>query len=309
MDLDGLYGAPLERFVAERDELVRTLRKQGEREEAARVAKLRKPSVAAWAVNQLVRTQSQSVEELFEAGDALREAHRSATAGRGDGSRLRAASQRERTAVDVLVEGARGLLTSEGHELSPAIIDRVGDTLRAAALDSDARAMVRDGRLERELRHVGLGVTAGMGADVAAPAPATRREPKGAPAKEKTKGAPGAGERRGAPAATARRGAAAAEEPKRAPAADEEAERAAQQAEAERRKRERAQALRAARDVEAKAGRRAERAARAVRVAQERRDRAAEDLEYAEESLAAAVAEAETAAAEHRRVQDRLERL
>jgi hypothetical protein len=300
MDLNGLYGAPLERFVAERDELVRTLRKQGEREEAARVAKLRKPSVAAWAVNQLVRTQSPSVEELFEAGDALREAHRAATAGRGDGSTLRAASQRERTALDVLMEAARGLLTSEGHELSPAIIDRVTDTLRAAALDSDARAMVRDGRLERELRHVGLGVTAGVGADVTSPAPAKRREPKRAPAKEKTKGAPAAKEPKGAPAA---------KEPKGAPAADKEAERAAQQAEAERRKRERAQALRTGREVEAKARRRAERAERAVRVAQERRDRAAEDLEYAEESLAAAVAEAETAVAEHRRVQYQLERL
>ncbi len=287
MDVDGLYGAPLDRFIAERDELVRTLRKQGEREEAARVAKLRKPSVAAWAVNQLVRTQSQSVDELFEAGDALREAHRTATAGRGDGGTLRAASQRERTAVDELVEAARGLLTSEGQELSPAIIDRVADTLRAAALDSDARVIVRDGRLERELRHVGLGVAAGMGADVASPAPPKRREPKRTPAKE-TQGTP-AKETQGTPA--------------------KEKTTGAQRAETERLKRERVQALKSARELEAKARRRADRAARAVRVAQERRDRAAEDLEYAEESLAAARAEAETAVAEHRRAQDQLERL
>jgi hypothetical protein len=291
MDVDGLYGAPLERFVAERGELVRTLRQQGEREEAARVARLRKPSVAAWAVNQLVRTQPQSVAELFEAGDALRDAHRTATSGSGDGSTLRTASQRERAAVDLLLQAARGLLTSEGHELSPAIIDRVADTLRAAALDTGARALVRDGRLERELRHVGLGVASDPGAGAVSSAPAKRAQPRRAPAADEAGGAPAA---RGARAA---------------PAAEKEAERRAQRAEDERPKRERALALKAAREVEAKARRRAERTTRALRVAQERRDRAAEDLDDAERSLAAARAEAETAAAESRRAQDELERL
>jgi hypothetical protein len=272
VDVDGLYGAPLERFVAERDELVRTLRKQGGREEAAKVAKLRKPSVAAWAVNQLVRTQSQSVAELFDAGDALRDAHRTATAGRGDGSTLRAASQRERSAVDALLEAAGGLLTSDGHELSPAIVDRVAETLRAAALDPDSRELVRGGRLERELRHVGLGVGLGAGADLAPAAPPRRREAKSAPT------------------------------PK-------QAERREERAEAERLERERAGALKAAHAIEAKARRRAERTARALRVAQERRDRAAEDLEDADKALAAARAEAEAAGAEHDRIREQLERL
>jgi hypothetical protein len=295
MDVDGLYGAPLHLFVAERDEVVRTLRKQGEREEAAKVAKLRKPSVAAWAVNQLVRTQPQSVAELFDAGDALREAHRTATAGRGDGSTLRAASQRERGAVDVLLEAARGLLTSEGHELSPAVIDRVADTLRAAALDPDSRELVRGGRLERELRHVGLGVgPAAAGADVAPAAPPRRQEARSAPGGRRTPGV--SATKKGAPAVKE------ASTPK-------QAERREERAEAERLKRERAQALKAAREIEAKARRRAERTTRAVRVAQERRDRAAEDLQDADKALAAAQAQAEAAAAEHDRIREQLERL
>jgi hypothetical protein len=52
---------------------------------------------------------------------------------------------------------ARGLLSSDGHELTQTTLDRVSDTLHAAALDGDARAQVKDGRLARELRHVGLG--------------------------------------------------------------------------------------------------------------------------------------------------------
>jgi hypothetical protein len=180
VDADQLYGLPLERFVPERDALAKVLRAGGQREEAAQVAKLRKPSVAAWAVNQLVRTQSRPVSELLEAGDALVQAHAGVVSGAGDGASLRAAAEREREAVEALVGAARGLLSSDGHELSPAIIDRVADTLHAAALDEQARDQVRHGRPERELRHVGLGA-AGLTVDV--PAPAARR-PKPAPKRE-----------------------------------------------------------------------------------------------------------------------------
>ncbi len=289
MDVDDLYDAPLEQFVTRRGELARELRKQGKREEAAEVAALRKPSVAAWAVNQLVRTQSRSVAELFEAGDALQDAHRTATAGRGDAGQLRSAAQRERSAVDQLIGAARGLLTTDGHELSATIIDRVADTLRAAALDDEAREKIRDGRLERELRHVGLGVLAGGGAIETPPAPA-RRKPKPTAANRRSKRAAASGAENNDLQA-------------------EEEERREQRAEEERRERERDEALKAARDVEAKARRQAERAERALKLAQRLRDRAAEDFEAAEQSLAEAQADAHEASAELERARDELERI
>ena len=58
MDANKLYGLPLERFTEERNALAKRLREEGQRDEAATVSKLRKPSVAAWAVNQIVRTQN-----------------------------------------------------------------------------------------------------------------------------------------------------------------------------------------------------------------------------------------------------------
>lgn len=178
MDIDDLYGVALDRFVPERTELAKALRKEGRREDAAEVAALRKPSVAAWAVNQLIRTQGRSVKDLFGAGDALRRAHEQAASGRGDAQALRKATQDERAAVETLVHAARGLLTSDGHELSPTVIDRVAETLSAAALDPDARSQVSAGRLERELRHVGLGL---LGDIAAAPAPAPKRKAAPAP--------------------------------------------------------------------------------------------------------------------------------
>ena len=84
------------------------------------MAALRKPSVAAWAVNQLVRTQAASAKELFGAGDALRRAHEQA-ASRAAVTPRRCA-RRPRTSAPrstALVEAARGLLSSDGHELSP----------------------------------------------------------------------------------------------------------------------------------------------------------------------------------------------
>jgi hypothetical protein len=155
-DPDELYGLPLERFVPERGALSRSLRDAGDREQAARVAKLRKPSLAAWAVNQLMRTQRRAIEELFKAGDDAQRAQAELLGGHGDAESLRDASRRERAAVDELLQAARGLLSSGGHELSPTMLERVADTLHAAALDTEARERAAAGRLERELRYVGM---------------------------------------------------------------------------------------------------------------------------------------------------------
>lgn len=281
MDQDDLYGLPLDRFVPERSALARALRADGRRDEAAAVAALRKPSVAAWAVNQLVRSQRAAVKALLDSGDALREAQADLLAGRGDGRALRAAGERQRAAVDGLADAARGLLTSEGRELSPAVVERIVDTLHAAALDEDARAQLRAGRLERELRHVGLGL--GEAPATVAPSPASGAGAKRDPATEDPQPRPQRSERQG----DARQRAAAAEHAAR----------------------ERAAARKAARAVELAARRRAERAARALRAAEERRAGAARVLDEADEALAAARAEADDAADAQRRARADLESL
>ena len=172
---DDLYGLPLEQFTERRNALAKQLRADGRRDEAEEVSKLRKPSLTAWAVNQLVRTQKRDLARLITAGDGLQKSQADLLAGRGNAASLRRAVESERAAVEQLTGKARGLLSSEGHELNLARLEQVSETLHAAALDPEARARVQDGRLERELRHVGLG---GGGGDAMSPAPARPARPK-----------------------------------------------------------------------------------------------------------------------------------
>lgn len=170
-----LYGLPLEQFVAARKSLAQTLRKGGHREQAAEIMALRKPSLAVRAVNQLIRAQGREITALFEAGDALQRAQSELLAGRGDGQALRAAVARERDAVGELADLARGLLSSDGHELTESMLDRVTGTLHAAALDKESRVQLEDGRLVRELEHIGLGQL-GVIVPAGSPTPTRSRE-------------------------------------------------------------------------------------------------------------------------------------
>ena len=65
-----------------RDAAAKEIRKAGDRETAAIVAKLPKPTPAAWTANQVAREQPELIEALLEAGDALREAQEAARLGR-----------------------------------------------------------------------------------------------------------------------------------------------------------------------------------------------------------------------------------
>jgi hypothetical protein len=264
VDVEDLYGLPLDQFVSERTALARELRKAGDRDRAGEIAALKKPSVAAWAVNQLVRTQPKAVAELLAAGDGLRSAQDDVLAGSGDARSLRAAVERERLAVEKLTDAARGLLSSEGEELSDTMVERVSDTLHAAALDEDSREHVTGGRLERELRHVGLGV---LGAAAPAPARHAATKKKADSGKEKKQGVEGERELR-----------------ERAKAREE--------------------ARKEARATEREARRRAERAERAAQVALERRDSAAAVLHEAQEQLDGAKAALAGAQAQLRDAED-----
>lgn len=144
-EIDALYGLPLDEFTKARNELARELRRQGRRDEAEEVASLRKPSLAAWVVNQLARQSRKDVEALVGAAAAIR---------KGDTD----ADERFRRAVDELVRAARELLEKGGRG-TDAVVQDVATTLRAtAALAPDE---LTEGRLTAARQASGFDALAG----------------------------------------------------------------------------------------------------------------------------------------------------
>jgi len=204
-EIDRLYGLPLGEFTEARDARVKELRGGGEREAADYVKKARKPTAAAWAANQLARTERMNVRALLTAGDRLREGQAELIRG-GKPDDLRRAQESERRALAALLDAGRGIVDGD------ATLRKLEATLRAAVVDPEARDLFERGRLTKELTPSGFGL-AGM------PAPQKRRR---SPAKAKE--ADAAAERRNRVLVEAR--AALQEARKQARAAEREAEKA-----------------------------------------------------------------------------------
>jgi len=154
--VDGLFRLAPEEFVAARDDLARRLKREGDAAAAAEVKALRRPSLSAWAVNQLAHGRADELEQLLATGERLRSAHQAALAGEG-AAELRAAARAEREAVTSLVVASLEVLRQAGHPTTDATRDRVAATLHAAAADPAAAELVRRGRLTHDLDPSGFG--------------------------------------------------------------------------------------------------------------------------------------------------------
>ncbi len=160
-ELDRLYGLPLGEFVAARNELAQRLRKEGRPEEAADVAALRKPSVAVWAVNQLARRNRRDIDLLLDAGHRLRAAQSERQADKARQA-FESAREAERDALGRLTSAAEDILEGEHGTASRAALDRVGATLRAAAVTEEGRELLARGRLGEELEISGFDLAAAL---------------------------------------------------------------------------------------------------------------------------------------------------
>jgi hypothetical protein len=118
--VQALYRGALDTFVAERKRLAAELKAAGDKEGSARFAKLGRPSISAWAVNQLWWNERQAFEGLLATAARLRKGDHDASA----------AHQR---ALAELRGLAAGVLTSGGHGASEATLRRVTTTLAALA--------------------------------------------------------------------------------------------------------------------------------------------------------------------------------
>ena len=167
-ELDRLFGLPLGDFTTARNGLVKRLTAEKATEEAQAIAALRKPSVPAWTINQLTRVDRAGVRALLEAAEDLRAAQRHLLGGEEAGDAFREATLAERRAVEHLTEGAQKVLAADGRPATPAVLDRVAATLRAAAVTDEGRMLLETGRFTAELEPPGFEA---FGTPVARPAP------------------------------------------------------------------------------------------------------------------------------------------
>jgi hypothetical protein len=168
-ELDDLFGVPLDEFTARRNELAARLKTAGQPEAAEQVRGLRKPSVPVWAVNQLARRDPDAIARVVDAGRELRRAQEAAFGG-GGAEAVRGATTHEREAVRALTQAAERLLEDEGRKPTRSVVDRIGATLRAAAVDPEAAGLLTRGRLTGELESPGFTAVASL-----APPPSKRR--------------------------------------------------------------------------------------------------------------------------------------
>jgi regulator of replication initiation timing len=136
---DRLYAGPADAFTAARDAAAKEC---GDKALAARIKKLKKPSVSAWAVNLLVRRESGQIDSVLELAESLRQAAEAL-----DGDELRSLTRQRRQLTTALASSARSLAHEAGVRLTGPVVEQVEGMLNAAMLDPVAARAVRTGRV------------------------------------------------------------------------------------------------------------------------------------------------------------------
>jgi NCAIR mutase (PurE)-related protein len=149
---DELYALPVDEFVAARNVRSKDARAAGNRELATSIQSMRKPAVAAWAVNQLVREHVSEVDELLDLGRELRTAQTELA-----GADLRSLTRRRYQLESSLVAEARRLAAERGHRVSEEAAGAIRATLEATLIDPASAEAVRLARLAEPLQVSGFG--------------------------------------------------------------------------------------------------------------------------------------------------------
>src|SRR5262245_7032207 len=140
--VDELFAGPRESFVEARARCVAEAKAAGDAELAARIAALRKPTVAAWLINQFVRHYPEDVTDLENLALELADAHR-----HGSGDRLRSAGQARRDLLRRLEIRVRELAAESGTRLGDDAATQVTTTFQVALINPAALRAVQGGRL------------------------------------------------------------------------------------------------------------------------------------------------------------------
>ncbi|MDQ0377064.1 hypothetical protein [Amycolatopsis thermophila] len=142
---DELYALPRDEFTAARTERAKAA-KARRPDLAKQIGGLRKPTVAAWLVNQVSRRHADDVGQLADLGEQLRSAHQKLA-----GNDLRTLSRQRNELIRKLSGFASTIAAEAGVAYSDAAERQVEATFEAAVSTPDAAAEVLAGRLSTAL--------------------------------------------------------------------------------------------------------------------------------------------------------------
>jgi hypothetical protein len=170
---DQLYALAPGDFIEARDGLLRQARESGDRELAAAIAELRKPTAVGWLANRLARERPEQLADFLALGPPLREASETLS-----GQALRDLSRQRQQLVAALVREARQVAAAQpGPRISEDVARGLETTLHAALADPAAAASLAAGRLSGTLSHTGFGAPPMPGSAVT-PAPSPPKTAK-----------------------------------------------------------------------------------------------------------------------------------
>jgi hypothetical protein len=150
-EIDKLYQLPLKDFTPARNALA----KQAGGGDGAQVKALQKPSVPAWAVNQLYWQSRDAYDAVVKASERLRTAHRGLLAGKS--TDLGKAESEHRDSIRAATQEIRRLLADADETASEQTMTAVSETLEALPSGDEA-----PGRLTRPLKRMGFEALAGV---------------------------------------------------------------------------------------------------------------------------------------------------
>ena len=140
--VDALYLLPPSEFIGNRNDLAKVLRAEKRKDDAVRVAKLAKPTVAAWALNQIARLRPDLVHALITKGAQLRQVQDHVLNGQAEATVLLSAADERRNAI-------RFVVGAMSEALDPGDVRRTDEwvrTLEAASVDARLGELLRAGR-------------------------------------------------------------------------------------------------------------------------------------------------------------------
>lgn len=147
-----LYGLAPADFVAARADRAAAAKQSGDKQLAAAIGKLRKPTLTAWAANLLSRAAPEDVAALLRLAAALAAAQRELSA-----EQLRDLTAQRQQLVNALAKKAGALAAEHGHPVGENVVREIGQTLTAALADPEVADRLRAGTLATAASYEGFG--------------------------------------------------------------------------------------------------------------------------------------------------------